>query len=521
MLEIVSYLSLLPFPVCVAVFGSVLLSIGVCLRGFSIMTAPEIPKLYFRESSLNTYIIDKCNMRSRSFSPSFWFSSRHLQTWLPIILPKPEVTFERQYLQMRDKGVVALDWVVLPHTKTKNKRATVILVIPTLTGGACHVTPVCHAAATRGMRTVVFNRRGHGGTLLTTPKLQSFGDPNDLRQVIKYIRLCWPRSPLAAVAYGTGCGLLMSYLGEFGSSALLTSGACVSPCWDTPERFLSSGPRGVYDLLLLLRLKTILYRHAPALDQVVDTGRALVSAWSLPEFDQAVYCPLYGYKDLNHFWEVNNPIRDVDDIEVPVLCVNSLDDPVAGCSGNDNTSDNTSIPYDLFKCYPNFLLAITRKGGHCGFLDGFPPKSWADELCLDHIEAVVEFTQKCQLQQLPHQKQQQQQQPPQHSGQQQIQTQQLSHQSQPNQRQQEHKAHAPHILHRYHSTSSSHLMSSNNNFNIGSIISSITGRSDSISSGQASLSHTHRSLSNTNNQCLVSSRYIAISKKRSSQRFTI
>ncbi|KAK3737677.1 hypothetical protein RRG08_066364 [Elysia crispata] len=519
MLEIASYLSLLPFPVCVAVLGSLLLSLGVCLRGFTAMAAPEVPKLYFRDSSLNTYIIDKCKMQGRTFSPSFWLRSRHLQTMLPIILPKPEVTFEREYLQMRDKGVVALDWVVLPQAKTK-RRTMVLLVIPTLTGSACHVSAMCHAAATRGMRTVVFNRRGHGGALLTTPKLQSFGDPTDLRQVIKYIRLCWPKCPLAAVAYGTGCGLLMSYLGEFGSSALLTAGACVSPCWDAPERFLSSGPRGIYDLLLLLGLKTILYKHAPALGQVLDAGHALVSAWSFPEFDRTVYCQLYGHKDLDQFWEVNNPIRDVDDIEVPVLCVNSMDDPVARCSDED--SKNSSIPYDLFQCYPNFLLATTRTGGHCGFLEGFPPKSWADELCLDHIEAVVEFTQKFQLQQSQQQKHQYQ------SGQQQKPTQDQRQEScqqqspqQSGHEQQEHKSQPPHILHRYHSTSMSHALTSNNNINISNIISSITGRSDSTSNGRASLSHTHRSLSNTNNPCSVRSRYIALSKKRNSQRFTI
>ncbi|GFN85850.1 abhydrolase domain-containing protein 15 [Plakobranchus ocellatus] len=119
MLEIASYLSLLPFPVCLAVLGSLLLSVGVCLRGFRNMTAPEVPKLYFRESSLNTHIIDKCKMQERTFCPNFWLSSRHVQTMLPVILPTADVTYEREYLQMRDKGVIALDWVVLPQVKIK------------------------------------------------------------------------------------------------------------------------------------------------------------------------------------------------------------------------------------------------------------------------------------------------------------------------------------------------------------------------------------------------------------------
>lgn len=179
-----------------------------------------------------------------------------------------------------------------------------------------------------------------------------------------------------------------SATGEFGSSALLTVGACISPCYDVPLRF-SSRVSSLYDLILLFRLKSVLCHHAKALAQVLNIDKAM-STWTFSEYDQLVYCPFYGYSNMEQFWEMNNPIRDVDDIEVPVLCINSLDDPVSAC---------TDIPYDLFKCYPNFLLVVTNKGGHCGFLEGLPPKSWSDILCLDYIESVVEFTTKNNQQQ--------------------------------------------------------------------------------------------------------------------------
>ena len=86
---------------------------------------------------------------------------------------------------------------------------------------------------------------------------------------------------------------------------------------------------------------------------------------------------------VEEYWERNNPIRDVDEIAVPVLCINSLDDPFYAGS---------TIPYDLFRCYPNFLKVATEKGGQCGFLERFPLKSWADCLCLDYLEAVFELT---------------------------------------------------------------------------------------------------------------------------------
>ena len=162
-------------------------------------------------------------------------------------------------------------------------------------------------------------------------------------------------------------------------------GACISPCYDVPLRFSSPVP-SLYDLGLVVRLKAVIWRHAPALASVLDLDTAM-SAWSLSGLDRAVFCPLYGYTDVEQLWEVNNPVRDVDDIEVPLLCVNSLDDP---------TSSSDDIPFDLFKCYPNFLLAVTNKGGHCGFLEGFPPNSWAHALCVDYVNAVVEFTNSCE-----------------------------------------------------------------------------------------------------------------------------
>ena len=253
--------------------------------------------------------------------------------------------------------------------------------------------------------------------------------------MVKYLRLRFPKSRLAAVAYGTGCGLLISYLGEFGSSAILSAGACVSPCYDTAERF-SGSLRSVYDVLYLLKLKSILLGHAYALSSVVDIRHAL-TAWSFRSYEERVYCRLYGYTtggaaasnsaasnaqvvgpssgtgppltsptqspssqshpvspsrslpspapsgSVEEYWERNNPIRDVDEIAVPVLCINCLDDPFYAGS---------TIPYDLFRCYPNFLLVATDKGGHCGFLERFPLKSWADCLCLDYLEAVFELT---------------------------------------------------------------------------------------------------------------------------------
>ena len=325
-------------------------------------------------------------------------------------------------------------------------------------------------------------------------------------QVLKYLQNRCPNSRLVAVSYGTGCSLLISYLGEFGSSAILEASACVSPCYDDDGGMFKDQIKNVYAFIYLLKLKAILLRHAKALSAFVDVKRALC-VWNFREYDEQVYFQMYkkrsssvrqsvvsydcvdekikksnsffipsnvivtttstpavfstdwqrinsnreqklsgqkfrnsnnsdsvrsnalnenalrpqnkmasssifrsfslssvrqhqqsrsqnssystltwsNPKNVEEYLEWNNPLRDVDDIAVPVLCINSLDDPTFDCK---------HIPYDLFQCCPNFLLVTTNHGGHCGFYERFSLHSWADCLCLDYVDAVLDLTMK-------------------------------------------------------------------------------------------------------------------------------
>lgn len=88
---------------------------------------------------------------------------------------------------------------------------------------------LCEMALSHGYLPAVFNRRSHNGTPLTTLKLQQFGDPADLREAVRYIRYRQPAGRLYAVSESTGSGLLLSYLGECGSSSYVTAAVCLSP----------------------------------------------------------------------------------------------------------------------------------------------------------------------------------------------------------------------------------------------------------------------------------------------------
>jgi len=340
------------------------------------------PKMHFKESSLTIHILKSCRLTSRQFRPSWYLSNRHIQTISSYLGTDRSIEFDREYLQLRDRGVVALDWM-LNVPVYKRKRCTVLIILPGLTSGASNVTHLCKYAASKGYRPVVFNPRGFGDSILTTHKILAPGDPQDLKQVVKYIHGRYPKVLVTLIGIGTGCCLQLSYLGEYGSSAKISAGACISPCFDPVERF-SRGIRSVYDLLYIIKLKITLGSHSKHLEKCFHFNE-LLKCWSFRVLDEIVYSKLYKFSNIEEFWDRYHPLRDVDEIAVPLLFINSLDDPF-------NTGSN--IPYDMCKYYPHFLMVTTERGGHCGFVDRFGDVSWADKLAVDYLDSVLEFTNK-------------------------------------------------------------------------------------------------------------------------------
>lgn len=119
-------------------------------------------------------------------------------------------------------------------------------------------------------------------------------------------------------------------------------------------------------------------------------GLAPSVAWALG--DRA-----YPAKDWESYWERNEPLRDADEVAVPVLCICSSDDPILPPA--------STLPLPLFQNNPYFLLVLTDRGGHCGFtLEGRDPMEegrtpneetgdgiWSHMAVLEYFRVVADF----------------------------------------------------------------------------------------------------------------------------------
>nr|XP_006641168.1 PREDICTED: abhydrolase domain-containing protein 15 isoform X1 [Lepisosteus oculatus] len=366
------------------------------------------PQLICKPSALARFLLRHCGALAWPTLTPWPWGDPHVQTLHSLAWPAGgaagRVDFAREHLELRDGGIVALDWAVAaaPGGSSSSSRSRappapacppILIVIPNSWGRrTLHLQLLCRLALAQGFYPVVFNRRGQGGCPLVTPALQPFGEPSDLMEAVSYIRCRHPSSSLLAVSEGSGSGLLLSYLGECGSSSYLTAAACLSPIFLGQQWFETPLP-APYRLGLLLYQKLQISRYGTALSAVMDVQR-LLRCSSLREFEEIQFCSGgTGEKgkppspDWEAYWERNEPLRDVDEVAVPVLCLCSWDDPVRG-------DPHASLPLDLFQTSPYFLLALTGRGGHCGLRGGREGSAcWSHSAVLEYFRVVGEFLQ--------------------------------------------------------------------------------------------------------------------------------
>uniref|UniRef100_A0A3B3Z8M7 Abhydrolase domain containing 15 n=1 Tax=Periophthalmus magnuspinnatus TaxID=409849 RepID=A0A3B3Z8M7_9GOBI len=374
---------ILHLPLDKASFGT---AVSVC-TGTQFMCKP---------STLAQYLLRHCTSLSRTMLASWPKGDPHFQT-IRALLGEPQalgLQFTREHLLLKDGGIVSLDWAVGPGVSDSGVRRSapsVLLLLPEHWGGLSpHLKSLCHSATAQGFYVVVFHHRGTAGCPMTTTRLTEFGDPADLEQAVAYIHSRHPSSVLLAVSEGSGSGTLLSYLGERGSSSRLTAAAAISPVLLGQVWFETAVPP-LYHWGMLYHRKRQLRRYAGSFRGVLDVDHVLKSS-SLKEFEERLFCNHESEEpwglDWDRYWERNEPLRDADEVAVPVLCIRSRDDPLLPPIG--------SLPLSLFQNNPYFMLVLTETGGHCGFTiqnSNNQPEdmNWSHAAVLEYFRAVVDF----------------------------------------------------------------------------------------------------------------------------------
>jgi predicted alpha/beta-fold hydrolase len=360
------------------------------------------------------------------FSAAWWCRNRHVQTiWGPLFRRR-RLAFHRERIVLADGDFVDLDWLhatapvpapagigrlnavasALAAAATAGMRVSfvpafrppadtypvpapapagtpLLLVLHGLEGSSSshYVIGLLAAARARGWRGVALNFRSCSGEMNRLPRFYHSGDTADLDAIVRRLVEREPDVRIGIVGISLGANVLLKWLGELGdrAPAAVVAAVGISVPFDLAAcaRVLDRGfGKHVYTANFLRTMRRKVVEKARVHPGYVDVAAAQ-RARTFGAYDRVVTAPLFGFADERDYWRRASCRPFLGGIARPVLVINALDDPFV-------PADALPAPADL---PPSVQLELTPRGGHVGFLDGWPwsADSWAERRAVAYL----------------------------------------------------------------------------------------------------------------------------------------
>ena len=301
--------------------------------------------------------------------------------WGPLFR-RIRLSLRRERVETSDGDFVDLDWA-----DGAPPDAPLVLVLHGLEGSSTshYVRGLLAGARARGWRGVTLNFRSCSGELNRLPRFYHSGDTGDLDAVVRLLAAREPGLRLAVVGVSLGGNVLLKWLGELGvdAPAVVKAGAGISvpfdltPCAHALDRGFA---KAVYTANFMRTMRRKVVEKARVYPGFVDLAAAR-RARSFAAYDEVVTARLSGFVDAEDYWRRASCRPYLVRVARPVLVINAADDPFV-------PPEALPKPAEIS---PHVRLVVTKRGGHVGFLEGWPWRldAWAERRALDFVATVI------------------------------------------------------------------------------------------------------------------------------------
>jgi len=319
---------------------------------------------------------------ARPFTPAWWVPGPHLQSsWARIFRSRRLITFEREVLTTPDGDELMLDHADGPAGSPR------VLLLHGLEGSAhsLHTQGLALLVARLGWRSTVLNFRSCARDPADIrrrlpnrrPRLYHSGETGDLDFVVRLLAGRDPGAPLFSIGFSLGGNVLLKWLGEQGAASAIRAASVISVPYDlaVSSRFLERRTGRIYARHFMTRLRA---KARALLEAFPEETRHLHAARiegcrTFAEFDDCLTAPLHGFASAADYYQRSSSVGFLARIEVPTLCISSLDDPFCPAEG---------VTRAIAAAGPQVSFEVTKHGGHVGFVAGrlpWRPVYWAEE----------------------------------------------------------------------------------------------------------------------------------------------
>ncbi len=214
--------------------------------------------------------------------------------------------------------------------------------------------------------------RGCSGELNLAPRAYHSGDFEEIGWILQRLR-ARHTGPIVAVGVSLGGNALLRWAQEMGEQASQVVSAVASVC--SPIDLAASGAaigkgfnRLVYTRMFINSMKPKALRKLAQHPGLFDRD-ALAQATDLYQFDNIFTAPLHGFKNTEDYWARCSAKPHLEQIRIPALVVNALNDPFVPAACLPSIAANAHSG----RVGSHVTLWQPAQGGHVGFPQGgFP-----------------------------------------------------------------------------------------------------------------------------------------------------
>lgn len=306
--------------------------------------------------------------------PGYLFNG-HFETILPSLFRKIEgVFYEREKIDTPDQDFLNLDW-----SRVGSKK--LLIVSHGLEGDSYrhYAMALVKLFNQNGIDALVWNNRTCGGDMNLQPILYHHGASYDLDTTIKHVISKNDYEEIYLCGISMGGAQTLKYLGENGAeipSFIKKAAVYSTPCnLPSSAATLRMKRNVIYKKKFLNKLKEKIRRKALQFPDLIDL-EALERVRDFDTFDTQFTAKLHGFKDAADFYQTVSADNWMENISIPTLIINALNDPLLGPE---------CYPVELAKEKSEIFLEMPIRGGHTGFVLKGEEFTWAEKRFLDFL----------------------------------------------------------------------------------------------------------------------------------------
>ncbi|HMX81934.1 MAG TPA: alpha/beta fold hydrolase [Saprospiraceae bacterium] len=316
---------------------------------------------------------------SKNYKPNWYSNNRHLATIVPSMTRKIDnIQYVRERLTLADGDFLDLDWIKKANDK-------LLIITHGLEGNSNkqYVKGMAQEFSINGWDILAWNCRSCSGEMNIAPKLYHHGDIHDITEVIEHVLDKYKYSQIALGGYSMGGVINTKFVAKKAvlySDFIKLNIAISTPfdleaCAHTLDRKANFVYKNKFMKSLMVKLSEKEKQYPGIIDKA---GLSNIKSWA--QFDEQYSAPFNGYNSRQELY-ANATINNwLEDIRVPTLLLNSVDDPMIPVESN---------PKQFAQSSDILTLALTPKGGHCGFGQRQSEKSFAESFSFAFANKIL------------------------------------------------------------------------------------------------------------------------------------